>query len=278
MSSITVLNGLIVTMDGERRIIEDGAVHIEGDKIVAVGSTREVKESFKIDVEINAKGCVVLPGLIDSHRHLYGILTRGMPVKVELKSFISFLEDFWWPQVENKLDKEMIAAGALASSLEAVKTGTTCLLDVLEAPFAIPGALEVEARELEKLGVRAILSFEATERVSVENGEAGLRENAGFAESHRKGLIRGMMCVHTTFTCSPEFLREARALADKIGCGITLHLEEGAFESMYCLVKYRKLPVELYDEIGFLKPDVLTAFPQVKVTSWEATFSLFTLV
>ncbi|HIE23925.1 MAG TPA: amidohydrolase [Candidatus Korarchaeota archaeon] len=260
MRSLAILHGLVVTMDRERRVIEDGGIYIEGNRIIDVSTALEIKKSYHFDEEIDAGGKVVIPGLIDSHRHLYGILTRGMPIKKAPTSFISFLEDFWWPYVEDQLDKEMIKAAAMASGVEALKNGTTCIADILEAPNAIPGALKAEAEALEKLGLRAILSFEATERISEENGELGLKENESFIRS-REGdhLIRGMMCIHTTFTCSPEFLSEARRIADDLNSGIHLHLEEGAYETMYCLVNYRKLPVQLYDEIGFLKSDVLAA-------------------
>ena len=260
MRSLAILHGLVVTMDKERRVIEDGGVYIEGNRIVDVSTALEIKRSYHFDEEIDAKGKVVIPGLIDSHRHLYGILTRGMPIRKLPTSFISFLEDFWWPYVENQLDKEMIRAAAMASGVEALKNGTTCVVDILEAPNAIPGALEVEAEALEKLGLRAILSFEATERVSEENGELGLKENEYFIRSKKEDpLIRGMMCIHTTFTCSPEFLSEARRIADRLNSGIHIHLEEGKYETMYCLVNYRKLPVQLYEGIGFLKSDVLAA-------------------
>lgn len=257
MGSLAVLHGLLVT--GTGRVVPDCGIYVEDGVIRFVGTAREVVEGFKYDEELDASNCVVIPGLIDSHRHLYGILTRGMPVEEAPKSFIGFLEDFWWPFVEDRLDREMIEAGAAASAVEALKTGTTTLVDILEAPYAIPGALEAEARALERLGVRAVLSFEATERVSPDNGEAGLRENEEFCRSHGEGLITGRMCIHTTFTCSPEFLREARRRATELGVGIHMHLEEGAYETMHSLVKYRKLPVRLYEEIGFLGPDVLAA-------------------
>ena len=259
--SLVVLHGLVVTMNPSRDVIEDGGIYIEGDRIVKVGTARGIKESFSFDDEIDATGKVVIPGLIDSHRHLYGILTRGMPIKEAPKSFIGFLEDFWWPLVEDRLDKEMIRAGALASGLEALKNGTTCVADILEAPNAIPGALDVEAEALEKLGLRAILSFEATQRVSDDNAWLGVKENEQFVRRRnpQKGLIRGMMCIHTTFTCEPDFLKEVRRIATEVGSGIHLHLEEGAYETMHALVKYRKLPIQLYEEIGFLGPDILAA-------------------
>ena len=99
--SLAVLHGLVVTMNSSRDVMEDGGIYIEEGRILKVGTAKEIKESFSFDYEIDATGKVVIPGLIDSHRHLYGILTRGMPVKEAPKSFIGFLEDFWWPLVED---------------------------------------------------------------------------------------------------------------------------------------------------------------------------------
>ena len=249
---------LIVTMDSAGRVVRDGEILIEGREVVAIGKSGEVSGKFGAELRIDARGEVVIPGLIDSHRHLYGILTRGMPVKVRPKDFISFLEDFWWPYVENQLTKEHIYAAAKASALEALKTGTTTVVDILEAPYALPGALEVEARALEEVGLRGYLSFEVTERAGEEVRDMGFTENVNMV---RRGgdLVRGTLAIHTTFTCSPECIRRAGELGRSLKARIQLHLEEGDYEKMYARVKYRKLPVELYEDLGFLGPNVIAA-------------------
>lgn len=236
--------------------LKNASIAIDGGKITFLGKSSDLKE--KGDVEIDASGKIVMPGLINSHCHMYGILSHGMPIENAPSSFIGFLEDFWWPFVEDRLTKELIYAASKMSCIEMVKTGTTCVADILEAPNAIPGALAVEEKAVREVGIRATLSFEASERKSIENSELGIKENLEFVRAHRSDdLVRGMFCVHTSFTCSKEMLVKVRGLASKFGGGIHLHLEEGAYETMHSLVHRRKLPVEFYEEIGFLGPDVL---------------------
>lgn len=256
-----ITDGFLITMDEKNPIINDGAVYFENERIVEVGGSDELKRKYPSAEKINAKGKIIMPGLISSHSHFYGILAHGIPFKGEVESFIEILEKFWWPYVEDKMNKDLIYKATLASSLEMIKSGTTCTADILEAPYAIPGALDVEAKALKEIGMRAVLSFEATERISKENGKMGIQENLNFIKkwNHKDELIKGMFCVHTTFTCSQEMLKEVRELANKYDAGIHIHLEEGAFETMHSIVKYRKLPVEFYEEIGFLGPDVLAS-------------------
>jgi cytosine/adenosine deaminase-related metal-dependent hydrolase len=262
VKSLIVKGKYVLTLDRKYRTIQQGAVFVEGDKILDVGPAKKIESSYSADEVIDAKECVVMPGLICSHSHMYGVLSHGIPVSQTASTFIAFLKKFWWPRIENALDKEQISAAASMSSIQMVKTGTTCCADVLEAPNSIPGALEVEAQATEMVGLRSVLSFEGTERISEENGWKGAEENLNFIKKHNRkndSLTKGMFCTHTTFTCSPQFLRKVRDLANEYPAGIHIHLEEGAYESKYCLSKYRKLPVELYEKIGFLGSDVLAS-------------------
>ncbi|MGQ4832597.1 MAG: amidohydrolase family protein [Candidatus Asgardarchaeia archaeon] len=260
----------ILTMSERYGVIKDGAVVINNNKIADVGKYEDMKKKYHDSEEFDASDKIIMPGLISSHNHMYGILSHGMPIPNAPSTFIGFLEEFWWPYVENLLDKDTIYQAAKVAAIEMIKTGTTLHADILEAPFAIPGALDIEKKATEEVGIRSILSFEATERVSPENGELGIKENLEFVKKHldnKESLTRGMFCIHTTFTCSPEFLKKVRELANQYKAGIHLHLEEGDYETIHALVKYRKLPVELYEEIGFLGPDVLTS--QVVQTKLE---------
>jgi cytosine/adenosine deaminase-related metal-dependent hydrolase len=234
-------------------------IAVDEGKITFLGKAPDFKE--KGDIEIDASGKIVMPGLINSHCHMYGVLSHGMPIENAPSSFIGFIEDFWWPFVEDRLTKELIYAASKMSCVEMIKTGTTCVADILEAPNAIPGALAVEEKVTREIGIRSTLSFEASERKSIENSELGIKENLEFVKAHKsqEDLVRGMFCVHTSFTCSKEMLLKVRKLANEFGGGIHLHLEEGAYETMHSIVHRRKLPVEFYDEIGFLGPDVLVS-------------------
>ena len=260
--SFIIRSKYLLTMDPQYGLIKDGAVVVKENKIIDVGEYEKIIKEYPSIEVFDASDKIVMPGLISSHNHMYGVLSHGMPIPDAPSTFIGFLEVFWWPYVENLLDKDMIYHAAKVASIEMIKTGTTTHADILEAPYAIPGALNVEAKATEEVGIRSILSFEATERISKENGELGIKENLEFIKKHnvsKESLTRGMFCIHTTFTCSPDFLKKVRELANQYKAGIHLHLEEGDYETIHALVKYRKLPVELYEEIGFLGPDVLAS-------------------
>ena len=263
-----LLTAKLVVPDSESSPLSPGYVAIRDSKIAAVGEGRP--QGIKAREEIAAKDGIVIPGLVSTHDHMYGILAHGIPVNRKIKGFRSFLEDFWWPRVEDRIDIEALRAAVEVGALERLSTGTTCVADILEAPHAIPGALEAEAQVLERAGMRAVLSFEATERVSRENGRRGLEENSSFiaVKNNKAGLVRGMHCLHTTFTCSSSFIKECRKQADETGAGIHIHLEESPYESDYARRKYHQLPVEFYDSLGFWGPDVL-ASQCVQTTSGE---------
>lgn len=213
------------------------------------------------DIVVDATGKVALPGLVCAHNHMYGVLSHGMPIKGAPSNFKDFLYNFWWPFVEDKLDKQQIETATRLACVEMAKTGTTCFADILEAPNSIPGALDIEASVVKETGLRGVLSFEASERVNPGNAEASVKENLEFIKkwNQRSETIRGKFCTHTLFTCSLEFLRHVRELANQYEAGIHIHLEEGAYESSFCKEKYGQLPVSVYDRIGYLAPDVLAS-------------------
>jgi cytosine/adenosine deaminase-related metal-dependent hydrolase len=109
--------------------------------------------------------------------------------------------------------------------------------------------------------MRAILSFEATERVSPENGRLGLLENAEFVDRCRKegGLVQGLICFHTTFTCSAGFIRQAFDMAAERDVLTHMHCNEGVHEPNYALEHFGKRTLEYYDELGVTGPGMLAS-------------------
>lgn len=264
---ILITSDMVVT-SAEGPIFTPGYVAISGSEIYETGP--DEPHGLTAQRKLKAGNSIVMPGLISAHDHMYGILAHGILVRYSPTSFWDFLNNFWWPYVEDRLDRDTVAAAVEMSAAQRLKTGTTCVADVLEAPNTLPGVLESEAVVIEKAGLRAVLSFEATERVSQENGVKGLAENLAFVRARNRahGIIKGMHCIHTTFTCSPEFIRQCREEADETGAGIHIHFEEGIFETQESLRKYGKYPAEVYEELGFWKDDVL-ASQCVKTTEME---------
>lgn len=263
--SITLILGRMLWDDTTQPPRPNWGVAVEGGRVVAAASHVNLRARFPVAEIVEAGDCVITPAFVNAHHHMYGVLAHGIPtLSVPLpgrggtKGGWPFLEDFWWPRVEDRLTHDLIAAAADWACLEMIRSGVTTFYDCLEAPHALPGALQVEAEVVRRRGLRGVLSFEATERVSAENGDLGLRENADFI-SAQSGLVSGMMCFHTTFTCSADFIRRAFALAGERGARVHMHLSEGAYEPEYCLSHFGARPVAYYDRLGVLGEHVLAS-------------------
>jgi cytosine/adenosine deaminase-related metal-dependent hydrolase len=174
----------------------------------------------------------------------------------------------------------MICAATDLNLAQMLRGGVTSFYDITEAPNALPGCLAAQAEVVIARGVRGILSFEATERVSRENGQFGLRENLEFIRAcklqiaNRKSqianpqsaicnlqsaLVAGLMCFHTTFTCSAEFIRQAFELAEAEGVLVHMHAAESRFEPEYALKHFGVRTFEYYDRLGVAGPTTAPA-------------------
>lgn len=240
---------------------KDWGLRVAGETVAEIGPNTELLQKYPGDERHQAGGYVIAPGFVNAHAHLYGVLAHGIPLDNAPSDFWAFLADFWWPLVEDALDHEMICAATDWVCAEMLSSGITTVYDCLEAPFAIPGALLAQKAVVEERGMRAILSFEATERVSRENGQLGLRENADFVDLCRKegGLVQGLICFHTTFTCSADFIRQAFALAAERQALTHMHCNEGVHEPNYALDHFGRRTLEYYDQLGVTGPAMLAS-------------------
>ncbi|OQY34407.1 MAG: hypothetical protein B6I38_02420 [Anaerolineaceae bacterium 4572_5.1] len=251
MNGTLILPQFLITKSGQPPKLDWG-VRVVGGMIDTIGANADLQTQYPDDEIVAAPNSVLSPGFVNAHVHLYGVLAHGIPLTNAPSDFWAFLDDFWWKLVEDALDSEMIAAATNWVCAEMVRSGTTSFYDCLEAPFAIPDALLVQKEIVEKRGLRGTLSFEATERVSKENGQLGLQENAKFIDLCQKesDLVQGMMCFHTTFTCSAEFIKQAFALAKERKVLTHMHCNEGIHEPEYALKHFGKRTLEYYEELG----------------------------
>jgi len=229
-------------------------VRVAGSEIADVAPNETLQQRYPDDQTWEAAGQVLAPGFVDAHTHLYGILAHGIPLAQAPSGFMPFLEDFWWPLVENRLDREMICAATDYNCVEMIRSGITSFYDCEEAPNALPGILAAQATVVQERGLRGILSFEATQRLNEENGRLGLQENADFIRSVAgdRGLVSGMMCYHTTFTCDAGFIRQAYRLAEASGAIVHAHCSEGTYEPRHAVKTFGKRPVAYYEALGVL--------------------------
>jgi putative selenium metabolism protein SsnA len=260
MVELLIKNGLIVTMDKDRRIIADGSVAIDEGRIISVkrGSTGKGKPEEVID----AKGKIVMPGLICSHTHLYGMLLRAAPLKIEPPTdFSQILQRVWWP-MDEAMTKEDAYASALMASLEFIKTGTTLFADTFSGPNAVSGVLDRISAAVEQSGMRGIISFEATERHTHAEGSKGTKENERFilkTKKERTTRVHGMFSIHASFTVSDELLRYTKDLASRYKVPLTIHTAEGLCDLYHNYERYGKRTIERLRDAEVLGPDVVLA-------------------
>jgi cytosine/adenosine deaminase-related metal-dependent hydrolase len=243
-----------LVVSAQEKPLEDWGVRIAGQIIADVAPNAVLKERYPGEETWGAPGQVLAPGFVDAHTHLYGLLAHGIQLAKAPSGFMPFLEDFWWPLVENRLDKEMISAATDYNCAAMIRSGITSFYDCEEAPNALPGILNAQAEVVRSRGLRGVLSFEATQRLSANNGQLGLQENAGFTDATNTHgeLVKGLMCYHTTFTCDAPFIHQAYRMAEERSVLVHAHCSEGAYEPRYALEKFGKRPIEYYESLGVL--------------------------
>ena len=244
--STLVTGGAVVTMDGKRRIIEKGAVAIQDDRIIDVGTVEEVGKKHQASEIINAQGNAILPGLVDLHFHTS--LSRGVSDDLPLDTW---LFDFYYPEIRTITPDEVYVA-SLMSYCEAIKSGTTCVNDMYRHMIRAADAAE-------KIGIRADLCCMVTDESeaveTLENNETLVREKHGAAA----GRVRTRFGIEWTPVVSEEQLRKVRPLADKHGVGIHIHLNESLDELELCKKRHGRRSVELAYDMGILGPDCVAA-------------------
>ncbi|HPT65425.1 MAG TPA: amidohydrolase family protein, partial [Acetomicrobium sp.] len=139
--------GTIVTLGEDCRVIEDGAMVIDGDTIAAVGKSGDILAKYGNGEGVTVKdlgGRLVMPGLLNAHMHFYSSFARGMPIAgPSPKTFKEILERLWWSMDKDLATEEELYYSALIGAIESVKCGTTALLDHHASFGMIDGSLDV---------------------------------------------------------------------------------------------------------------------------------------
>ena len=259
-----VKNAMIVVPDEKKCLIRNGFIRIDGNKIAEIDSMEKLTEQKLKGAEvIDAEGKIAIPGFVSTHSHLYSAVVRSLPHAgyddVDF-SFVSWMDRFWFKMLEDKVNRKDVYAGTLINCIENIKHGYTTTSDTCEGSYALPGALFEAGRAAEESGIRGLMSFETTGRISPENAELGLKENVDFIQERRKypdSRIQGVIGVHTTYTCSGDLIQKCRAEATRIGAGLQMHLADDRWHSFDSTLKYGKRCLKWLEDLEFLGPDVL---------------------
>lgn len=258
---ILVSNGLIVTMNNERRVLKKGYIAVSNGRIIDIG-VGDGRDKYIADEYINAERSIVIPGLMCAHTHFYGLLITGSPWFEKIDPPTDFqqnLQRVWWA-LDVLLTYEEAYASALIGSLLFLKSGVTFFFDNISAPNSIEGVLDHLEKAVNEVGIRGYLSFEATQRRSIDEGFRGLRENERFILKNNyepEKLVKGAIYLHASFTVTDELFLKAREIADKHKALISIHTEEGLVDVYHNIERYGVRPIERMEKLGFLKDDVI---------------------
>ncbi len=231
-----LLSGGTVVRSLAPPVVEVGDVLVEGGRVVAVGGAAPQGGG-----RTDCGGCLVIPGNVCAHTHLYSALARGMPYRLESpRTFVEILQRIWW-RLDRALDETTIRASALVGGMEALLAGTTTLIDHHASPGAVDGSLDIVADALGELGVRSLLCYETSDRDGPAIARQGLAENARFVAATTSGarpLARGMVGAHASFTLSEETLGACAELAREGGVGLHVHVAEDAADERDAEVRF----------------------------------------
>ncbi len=250
--SLVVTNGIVVTMDGGSRVLNPGAVAVDGRDIVAVGTPAEIDRAYAGRESIDAAGQVVMPGLINTHTHAPMVLFRGLADDLAL---MDWLQKYIFPAEAKVVSPEFVRAGTRLAALEMIESGTTTYTDMYYFE-------EEVARATREAGLRGVLG-QTIIQFPVPDAKTpadGLARAKAFIEAFAgDDLITPAVAPHAMYTLDAATLKQTRALADAEHAPLIIHLAETQDEVKTAREKYEKTPTAFLDSIGFWGPRTIAA-------------------
>jgi len=250
--SLVITNGLVVTMNPGRVVVENGAVAIDGADIVAVGPSADVTARFRGRDTLDARGQIVLPGLINTHTHAPMVLYRGLADDLALSEW---LEKYIFPAEAKTVSPEFVRAGTRLAALEMIQSGTTTYADMYYFEEEI-------ARETRAAGLRGVLG-QTVIQFPVPDARTpadGLARAEAFINAYKGDpLITPAVAPHAIYTLDAATLRAARDLSRRHNVPTLIHLAETADEVKNAEAQFKLSPVRYLESLGFLGAGVLAA-------------------
>jgi 5-methylthioadenosine/S-adenosylhomocysteine deaminase len=249
---LIIRGGTVVTMDTTSRIIDNGAVAIRRDRIVAVGPSAEIAAKYSANDTINAAGKVVMPGLINTHTHVPMVLFRGIADDLVL---MEWLQKYIFPAEAKNVDEQFVRWGTRLGCLEMIEGGTTTYVDMYYFEDAI-------AEETARAGMRGVLGETLLDFPAPDNKtwDAGMQYVEKFA-ARWKGhpLITPAIAPHAPYTVSTDHLKQAHELSSRRNVPLVIHIAEDSAEVKTIQERYNASSVAYLDRIGLLDQRVIAA-------------------
>lgn len=235
------------------KFVDESDVFVEGESIKEVGKDlSKGLKGTKIDKVIDAAGKVVIPGNVCAHNHFYSALSRGITADIKPSyDFVGILKNLWW-RLDRALDESSLYYSGLVGTIEAIKSGTTAVVDHNASPSYIKGSLKVLKEAFDKFGLRGILCYEVTDRNGLSERDKGIEENADFIRNHETEMVKGAVGAHAPFTLSNESLGSISEVVREVGRGIHIHVAEDRYELSHSHHYYDSSPMERLEGFGLL--------------------------
>ena len=249
---LIIRGGTIVTMDGSRRVISNGSVAVHNGRIAAIGKAADIDRNYAAREVINGAGKVIIPGLINGHTHVPMTLFRGIADDLDLQEWLT---KYIFPAEAKNVTEDFVRVGARLGLAEMIRSGTTTYCDMYYFEDAI-------ADETSKAGMRGVLGETVIDFPVADNKtyEEGLAYTEKFINKWRgNALIVPAIAPHAPYTVSEEHLKAARALSDKTGAPIVIHISETKREVDDSIKAKGASPVDYLNRIGFLNGRVIAA-------------------
>jgi 5-methylthioadenosine/S-adenosylhomocysteine deaminase len=250
--SLIISGGTVVTVDAGGRVVTPGAVAIEGRDIVAVDTAEAIAARFTAPDHIDATGQVVMPGLVNSHTHAPMVLYRGLADDLAL---MEWLEKYIFPAEANTVTPAFVRTGTRLAALEMIQSGTTTFADMYYFEEEIAKATK-EAGLRGVLG-QTIIQFPVADAKTP--AEALSRAEAFIREWKKDDLITPALAPHAMYTLDARTLTDIRALADREGVPVLIHLAETADEAKTSRERHQQSPTQYLESLGFWGPRTLAA-------------------
>ncbi|WP_309493689.1 amidohydrolase [Candidatus Hecatella orcuttiae] len=276
--TLLIEGGMVITNNPAQPLLVEGAVAVEGDKIVAVGRAEEVKRNYTAEEIVDARGKLVIPGMVNAHTHLFQVLARGRfaEATAAVASAPTADKDMWLWNILKKsmfptsavLTVKDLVAGTHLACVEMVRSGITCVVDNHYGPTDKATVVKL-AEALEKFGMRGVIArgFAGDEpklasklripaHVFKYSSEEELRitEECILEVNRQSSLIQVWPAPLSEMYISPEFYAKTHELAKKYDVGIHTHMVEGTADPKLYVEEYGRRPVELLYELGVLFP------------------------
>jgi len=254
-------NGVLITLNSNDPVINDGAVLIDEGIIKDYGKTDNLKVRYQEADFKDVKGKVIMPGMINSHMHFYSTFARGMDLKTELppQNFEEILEKLWW-RLDETLNSEDIYYSTIYALVESIRSGTTTIFDHHASYGYIENSLDIISEAVVKSKLRTSLSYEISDRHGEQKAKQAIKENERFINRARKlnsDFITPAIGLHASFTLSDKTLREVAELAESTNTPTHFHAAEGKVDEEDSKKRGYKNLADRFDKLNILREDSL---------------------